>query len=286
MRRQERTKKKRFQKFITGFLLFLLITVMSAVVVVKAFVVKNVKIQGNVFYDDQVIVDAVLNDEYSWNSLYVLLKYMFVDTQEIPFIEDMEIKLTSPQTITIEVYEKGMLGHLYISVIGQNAYFDKDGFVVETSTRIIESVPMISGIACDEVVLYEKLPIEQQQLKQLLTLTQSLKRAGVEPDSIQFGITNAPVLQYADVKVQMGSMELLTQKIERLKEILPKVEGMLGILHLESWSEESTNIIFEKIEKEESEESENESEDTESGEESPSSESENESLSEQVEGNA
>ena len=251
MRKQKSKEKKKLQKFLTGFLIFLLITVMSAVVVVKAFVVKNVKIEGNVFYDDKVIVDAVLNDEYSWNSLYVLLKYMFVDTEEIPFIEDMEIKLSDPQTITIELHEKGMLGYLYISVIGQNAYFDKDGFVVETSTRIIESVPMISGITCDEVVLYEKLPIEQHKLKQILTLTQSLKRAEIEPDSIQFEVTNAPILEYEDVKVQMGSMELMTQKVERLKEILPKLEGMSGILHLESWSEESVNIIFEKIEKEE-----------------------------------
>ena len=99
----------------------------------------------------------VLNDEYSWNSLYVDLKYRFVDIGEVPFVDTMEVSLDNPHTVHIKVYEKGMLGYLYINSIGQNAYFDKDGFVVETSTEVIDGVPKITGISCEEVVLYEKL---------------------------------------------------------------------------------------------------------------------------------
>ena len=44
-------------------------------------------------------------------------------------------------------------------------------------------------------------------------------------------------------------MELLTQKVIRLKEILPSVEGLSGILHLENWTEETTDIVFDKEEK-------------------------------------
>lgn len=69
-----------------------------------------------------------------------------------------------------------MLGYLYINSIGQNAYFDKDGFVVETSTEVIDGVPKITGISCEEVVLYEKLQLENSDiLRDLLNLTQTLK---------------------------------------------------------------------------------------------------------------
>lgn len=251
MIKQRRKKQRLIKRLLTGLLIFVLVAVAAAFMILKVFVVKNVKVEGNKLYDEKLITDTVLNDEYSWNSLYVLLKYTFVDTQSIPFIDTMEIKMNDPQTLTIKVYEKGMLGYLYISAIGEQAYFDKDGFVVETSSRVIENVPQIEGVSCDEVVLYEKLPIDKQQLKQMLILTQTLKRDGLEPDIIRYGATNSPILQYGDVYVQLGSMELLTQKVVRLNEILPRLEGMAGTLHLENWSEETTNIVFEKVETEE-----------------------------------
>ena len=83
----------------------------------------------------------MLNDKYSWNSMYVYLKYKVKDTKKIPFIDTMSISLDSPHTLHISVYEKGMLGYIYIPGINENAYFDKDGFVVETSSDTVPGVP-------------------------------------------------------------------------------------------------------------------------------------------------
>lgn len=249
MIKEQRRKQKRAKKMLIVFLAFLLVALISIVVIWKVFVVKNVKVEGNVLYDEQLIKETVLNDEYSWNSLYVLLKYTFVDTEELPFIDEMEVKMTNPQSLTIKVYEKGMMGYLYIPIVRENVYFDKDGFVVETSTRVIENVPRIDGITCEEVVLYEQLPIEEQLLRQLLTLTQSLKREGLEPDSINYSVENEPILYYGKVAVRLGSMENLTLKVEHLSKILPSIKEMAGVLHMESWTEESANIIFEQTPK-------------------------------------
>ena len=96
--------------------------------------------------------------------------------------------------------------------------------------------------------MYEKLPIDEDTLRDILTLTQTLKRSNLVPDSIAYGADNAPVLKYGNVKVEMGSLELLTQKVERLDKILPQLSGMQGTLHLENWTEETTNIVFDKKE--------------------------------------
>ena len=109
----------------------------------------------NLVPQSETLRDAVLNDKYSWNSLYVYLKYKVKDTKKIPFIDTMSISLDSPHTLHISVYEKGMLGYIYIPGINENAYFDKDGFVVETSSDTVPGVPCIDGISCDKVVLYE-----------------------------------------------------------------------------------------------------------------------------------
>ena len=261
MIKEKRRKQRLLKKFLIGFLGFMLLTVIAIFVVVNVFVVKNIKVEGNELYDEQLITDTVLNDEYSWNSLYVLLKYTFVDTKDVPFIDAMEIRLEGPQTLKIKVYEKGMMGYIYIPAIGENAYFDKDGFVVETSTRIIEGVPKIEGISCEEVVLYEKLPIDSQKLREILTLTQALKgeefekeqaqvlmRENLLPDVIHFGLEQSPVLFYKNTQVWMGSIDLLTQRVARLKGIFPNINDIAGILHMENWTEESKNSLFEKIE--------------------------------------
>lgn len=245
-RKAERKKKTRFKVMLITILSLLLIIGVSALIIVKVFVVKNVKVEGNELYDEELIKSTVLNDEYSWNSLYVLLKYTFTDTENIPFIDTMEIQLEDPQTLKIKVYEKGMMGYLYIPATGENAYFDKDGIVVEMSTRIIENVPRIEGLECNEVVLYEKLPVDAKLLKQLLTLTQRLE--GLEPDAIRYGVKNEPVLVYDTVQVSMGSIDLLTQKVKHMKKILSDYAGMTGILHLEKYTEETKYSVFEKTE--------------------------------------
>ena len=241
--RKKQKKKKSILGTIVGVLVFL---ALAFLIIVKVCCVKNIVVEGNKLYDASVIEKAVLNDKYCWNSLYVFLKYQFVDTQEIPFIDTMEISLENPTTLHIRVYEKGIMGYLYIPSISENAYFDKNGLVVETSKEEIDGVPQICGIDCDKVVLYEKLPIDSGRLRELLTLTQALKRNKLLPDSVTFGREDEPELAYGDVHVLVGDMTLLTQKVERLSKIKPQLVGMKGTLHLENWTEETTNIVFDR----------------------------------------
>ena len=104
----------------------------------------------------------------------------------------------------------------------------------------------IEGIDCEKVVLYEKLPIKTSKLRDILTLTQALKRKKLVPDSIIYGGVNEPELKYKKVSVFVGDISLLTQKVDRLEAIMPSIKDMNGTLHLESWTEENTNIVFDK----------------------------------------
>lgn len=248
MLKKKRKKKKRLKTILLGLLTVICVLAVFFLIALKLFTVKKVVVEGNELYDQQTIEDTVLNDKYSWNSLYVYLKYKIKDTDKVPFIDTMSIGLDSPHTLHISVYEKGMLGYIYIPGIDENAYFDKDGFVVETSSDTVPGVPKIDGISCDKVVLYEKLPIQDSMLKNLLELTQSLKRQDLVPDAIDYGCDNAPAATYGNVKVVIGDTTKLTRKIERLKAIMPSLEGMSGTLHLEGWTEETTNIVFDKTE--------------------------------------
>lgn len=267
MIKEERRRKKRRKIGLYILLILILLIAAGVFIVMNVFTVENVVVEGNELYSSTQIENMVLNDEYSWNSLYVDLKYRFMDIGEVPFVDTMEVSLDNPHTVHIKVYEKGMLGYLYINSIGQNAYFDKDGFVVETSTEVIDGVPKITGISCEEVVLYEKLQLENSDiLRDLLNLTQTLKKYNLLPDEIQYDSNMEPVLYYGTIQVKIGSEDNLSQKVVRLSIILPQLDGLSGTLHLETWTPETTDIIWDRAE----EQPETEEETTEEPSEEPS----------------
>lgn len=247
MIREQRKKKKRRKIGLIIFLILVLLIAIAVLVVWKVFTVRTVVVEGNELYSSEQIEQLVLNDEYSWNSLYVDLKYRFLDTGDVPFVDTMEVSLDDPHTLRVCVYEKGILGSFYIEEIGQNAYFDKDGFVVETSTDVIEGVPRITGIPCDQVVLYEKLPLENDKiLRNLLSLTQTLKKYDLLPEEIRYDASLRPTMNYDGIAVMVGSEEYLSQKIVRLSAILPQLAGLSGTLHLETWTPDTTDIVFDR----------------------------------------
>lgn len=249
MIKEKRKRKKRRKIRLIILLVFLLLVAGAVLVVWNVFTVENVVVEGNELYSAEQIERLVLNDEYSWNSLYVELKYRFLDVGEVPFVDTMEVSLDNPHTVRISVYEKGILGCFYIDAIGQYAYFDKDGFVVETSAEEISGVPKVSGVACDSVVLYEKLPLENEEVfGNLMNLTQTLKKYDLLPQEIRYDEKLEPTLTYYGTQVIIGSDEYLSQKVARLSSIMPKLGGLYGTLHLETWTPDTTSIVYEQDE--------------------------------------
>ncbi len=246
IREKKRRRKKR--KIIWNMILiFLLIVAVSGLIVWKVFTVETVVVEGNEHYSVDQIQKFVLSDEHSWNSLYVFMKYRFFEVDEVPFVDNIEISLQNPHTIKATVYEKGMIGYLYIPAIDQNAYFDTDGFVVETSKQVIEGIPRIEGLDCDKVVLYEKLPIKNEKiLKSLLSATRLLQKSEIVPAQILFNEKGEISLDYGEIQVILGNSDNLTQKILRVSYVLPQLSGKKGVLHVENWSENTTNIIFDE----------------------------------------
>lgn len=248
-RREQRRRKRRRKRILLTVLMLFLLAGGGYLLVTRVYTVEKVSVVGNELYTDEQIEQIVLADEYSWSTFYVFFKYRFFHESELPFVDSIAVgmDLKEPHRLSVEVYEKGTLGYLYISSIDQNAYFDKDGFVVETSQQEIEGVPEIEGLTCDSVVLYEKLPLEDAAaLKSLLALTQLLEKYEIPAKRIRYQEDSGSMLVYSDkITVNVGSADNLTEKVMRLQYILPQLAGKKGTLHLENWSSENRDIIFE-----------------------------------------
>ena len=243
MIKKKRRKRARRKRRLLALLIFAGIAAIAVLIGITGFKLTKVQVTGNELYTDRQIKESVLNDEYSWNTLYVVLKYKLFKMKEIPFIDEMEIQLRSPNKIQIKVYEKAIIG--YIAVNDQNVYFDKDGFVVEISKRQIEDVPKIEGIECHEMIVYEKLDLDDDKaLSLLLTFSQQLEKYALVPDTISFNGNNSLSAVFGSITAKIGDSDYLVEKAARLDAIMPQLKGKTGILHLEHWTPLTKDVIF------------------------------------------
>jgi len=211
----------------------------------KIFTITDVEVVGNEHYSDEEIKDLIITKPYENNSIVLFLKYNNKTIKDIPFVEQMDVKILSPTSVKVTVYEKALAG--YVEYLGHYMYFDKDGIVVEGSTMTTEGVPFVTGLSFDHMVLYEKLPVEDESVFLLvLNITQLLKKYEISTDRIYFDIDYNITLYFGDARVYLGSSDYIDEKINEMHLLLPKLEGFSGMLHMENYTGESGVFSFDK----------------------------------------
>ncbi len=73
-----------------------------------------------------------------------------------------------------------------------------------------------------------------------------LQKSEIVPAQILFNEKGEISLDYGEIQVILGNSDNLTQKILRVSYVLPQLSGKKGVLHVENWSENTTNIIFDE----------------------------------------
>lgn len=209
------------------------------------YAIRHVVVEGNKHYSAQEIQSMVMNGYFGDNSIYLAMKYKNKEIKDIPFIETMDVIIVSNDTIKVTVYEKSLAG--YVEYLGRYMYFDNDGTVVEAAKVTTKGIPQVTGLQFDHVVLYDKLPVENDDIFQnILTITKLLNKYDVICDKIQFDSNYNVTLGYDKVKVNIGKLENLDEKIMQIPYILPSLKGESGTLDLQNYTQDKKSITFER----------------------------------------
>ena len=224
---------------IVIFLGIINILLLGIYLLLTQYAVKNVIVDGNKHYSAEEIKTMVMNGYLGDNSLYLSMKYKNKD------IETMDVIVQSKDTIKITVYEKALAG--YVEYLGRYMYFDNEGVIVEASKVTTVGIPQVTGLEFDYIVLHEKLPIENEQIfNSILTITKLLNKYDVICDKIQFDSNYNVMLGYDGVKVNIGQLENLEEKLMRLQYILPSLDGEKGTLDLQNYTSDKKTVTFER----------------------------------------
>ena len=209
----------------------------------KYFTITDINVTGNKHYTEQEVEALIMKSPLDYNSIFLYLKYNNRSLKDIPFIEQMEVEIVTPTSVQITVYEKAVAG--YVEYLGHYMYFDKDGIVVESSTKETPGIPFVTGLSFDHMVLHEELPVSNHEVFLLiLNITQLLNKYEIETDRISFDKKGEITLYFGDARVFLGTSDFIDEKINEMHLLLPKLEGYSGVLHMENYSGEEVNFSF------------------------------------------
>ena len=243
---REIRKHKRNKKIILFVVIVVLVISLASTVTYlnQKYTIQNIYVDGNVHYTADEIKEFVMGDALSGNSLYLSLKYRMKGIENIPFVSALDVSILSPDTIRIVVYEKALAG--YVEYLGQYMYFDKDGYVVESSGIRTAGVPQITGLEFDHIVLGEALPVENPDVfASILNITKMLKKYELESDKIYFNKSGDITVYFGEVKVSLGNdTATLEDKLMLLPEFLPSLEGKKGTLQMQTYDESGGKYTF------------------------------------------
>ena len=118
--------------------------------------------------------------------------------------------------------------------------------MVDTSFRpALADVSRVTGLTTQQVELQQQIETGNSGIfRTLLTLEKLIHKLNVHPDEIRIRDGRQLTLVYGGIEISLGTDSLLDEKMSRAAAILPQLEGMEGVLHLETWSPGTVNIVF------------------------------------------
>lgn len=251
---EEKPKRRRGIGMIKIILIFALLTGLIVVFSHYFCTLKNISIEGSNLYTNDQIARLIITDEHCTNALYAWGKCKIRPIKNLEFIDSVDVKMTDLHSLKAYLKPKDITGYVEGRRKSKDGgedtpvyiYFDFDGEINEISDKLLKGVMRVEGVICEAPKKGKVIDIGSARAGYLLALLSQLKKYDIDPIEIKYEETGSIVVVLETMDIDVGMEDFLEQKISRLEYIMPQLKGQVGVLHLENFSEENTDIIFEK----------------------------------------
>lgn len=227
------------------FLLCIIIVLATATIVVVNFTLEDIEVVGCEAVDEQKIKDALWEQRGSGNTIGLYLTCKMKDIEGIPFVSKLEAEIVAPHKLRVNVYEKKIAG--CVEYMNSYIYFDKDGIILDSMTKVIEGVPKIEGLTFEKWESGEQLPISDKgKFDLILSVTQLIDKYAIDIKKVKFTAGNEVVLYYKDIQILLGDGKNLSIQFMNLGSILENLEGMSGTLYMKDFDSSESTASFRK----------------------------------------
>ena len=243
-RRKRPGKQKRKKKSMKGWLV-LLVVVGLILAVVFGCRIKTIRITGNERVSDETIQTLIQYDKCQNNSLLLWLLNRKIDISSEPLLNNIHVQLRNPQTIVVQVNEEKLSG--YVQSGDEYIYVNDSGKIVLKQTEKLQDVLLLSDITADTAEVGEQLVSDDTgAFADFLDIAAVLRNEAITADSLGRSDDGGYYIVMGKVKVLLGKDIYMEEKISELNDLLPKLKGLSGTLHLEEYDSTKDSIIFTK----------------------------------------
>jgi len=217
----------------------------AAICFFNIFKLKKIEIDGCQIVSEEEVREAIEANGSIDNTVIMYLKNKFKPVDGIAFVAKIDVEMAGKDKVVVTVYEKQSAG--CIEYMDNYIYFDKDGIVLESTSRKVDKVPCIDGLKFTGWSLGEKLPIDDEnRFKNILTITQLIDKYELEIDGIRFTDEGEIVLTCGKIKIEMGDGSYLPIQLMNLGSILDGLKGQSGTLYMKDFNSDSATASFKK----------------------------------------
>ncbi len=213
------------------------------------FIIKQSDIEGCVNSNANEVNEAVYQNDYCRNSLYLYFSNQRNPVEGVPFVSSVEVKLVSPWHVKLLVKEEEAVAYVYDSTNNLYVYTDKKMNIIERSSKKLDGLIEIKGVTVSETASGDAsgdaLQTEPSTARSYLASAyQYIQQYELAAESLEVESSGALILQSGSIRVKLGLNVNTAEKFKRLNAILPLLKGKTGTLDLTSWSSAGDDIIF------------------------------------------
>lgn len=239
--------KRRINRKLLAAVLGLCALVAGLIAFFQVFHIERVEVEGNLRYTDEEIKNLCMYGPLSYNSILMSVFQQYIDLSGEAFLDHVSVEYIDRNTIMLHVTETRLVGMFVIN--GYYYYFDQFGRVTEVLVEKDEEegkyVPEVSGLGASGIGLGHVIEFEKPEALNTVTAIRTMTdRYGTCPDKVEFDAALNITLQYGDITALLGPDDLLEEKLIRIDAILPSLSGYKGTLHLETFTRDTENIVF------------------------------------------
>lgn len=216
----------------------------AALVIIFGFKTKKIVYEGNTRLEDAQITEYVFGGKLPNSIIY---KLFGKKNKHVPFVKSYDVSIQDPGTLKLTIHEREYLG--FFKTEAGNNYFDDSGTVTDISDKVIDGVVEIDGLKFISVEEGADISAANEEMKEkIMSFAKAFNEHQIPSEKISFDENGDVSIKIKDVTVLCGSDEYAEEKMDRLNRIVPEMEDLKGILHLESFDGTEKNIYFNKLE--------------------------------------
>lgn len=240
--KHEKTELRSATKRLIRITAVFVLAAASVLLLGGVFRTEKITVEGLTYYTEEEFLDKISGDAARKNTLLFRFEQFRNGKLRIPYIEGYDITAEGNNVLHIRVYEKILAG--CVKVMGQYLYFDKDGYITESSIELLPGVPLVKGLEFDRIVLYEKLQIQKDELYDIiLNITKLVQEYDIPAQSIAFDGKGEVELEVGTLTVFLGRRSAYDLPIRKLADILPSVAERNLYIDLSGYDGGTEDII-------------------------------------------